>query len=368
MTTNIKMGGNIGMKHELSLPDDMKPVLPPVPSDDLLAVFKEVRECDYKGEHYSVRDNGAVMRHARPEKRVRQLDNVWSFGKRDEKTAYMYLGTHRVHIIVACAFHGGNDSTKLVVDHIDTNRCNNRPENLRWCTRLENALNNPVTRKRIEWLCGGDIQKFIDDPTCLRDNAKTKDISWMRTVTPQEAKNAYENVMRWAQTAPSAPPARASNPLAKDPDWIYKKHSHYYKPSEPPKDVVVTKRAAGPATALQRNWSTPTAFMLCPSEIGQDPIGEYASLLLPGAVCMENNWGTSTVIEAFLSDDHKTIGLASKMGGGIKPYGACKITFEKGKFVHEAIQSCFSEEGALKYATLAAGIKWAGGDVFDDFC
>lgn len=24
--------------------------------------FKEVRECDYKNEHYSVRDNGAMLR------------------------------------------------------------------------------------------------------------------------------------------------------------------------------------------------------------------------------------------------------------------------------------------------------------------
>ena len=29
--------------------------------DSLLDSYSEVRECDYKGEHYSVRDNGAVM-------------------------------------------------------------------------------------------------------------------------------------------------------------------------------------------------------------------------------------------------------------------------------------------------------------------
>jgi hypothetical protein len=27
--------------------------------------YNEVRECVYKNEHYSVRDNGAVMRHRR---------------------------------------------------------------------------------------------------------------------------------------------------------------------------------------------------------------------------------------------------------------------------------------------------------------
>ena len=32
--------------------------------------------CEYKREVYSVRDNGAVMRHAREGKKARKLDNV----------------------------------------------------------------------------------------------------------------------------------------------------------------------------------------------------------------------------------------------------------------------------------------------------
>lgn len=48
--------------------------------------------------------------------------------------------------------YGINDST-MIVDHIDTNRCNKRSENLSWLTRLENAFNNPYTRnKTILWI------------------------------------------------------------------------------------------------------------------------------------------------------------------------------------------------------------------------
>ena len=107
--------------------------------------YKEIAECVYKGEQYSVRDNGAVIRHLREGKRPRKDDGVWTFGVKNSANGYMQIGTHRVHIIVATAFYGERDSKVYVVDHIDTNRCNNRKENLRWLTRLENVLMNPVT-------------------------------------------------------------------------------------------------------------------------------------------------------------------------------------------------------------------------------
>lgn len=43
--------------------------------------FKREVDCIYKNEHYSVRDNGAVLRHERKGKSVRKLDNQWTFGK-----------------------------------------------------------------------------------------------------------------------------------------------------------------------------------------------------------------------------------------------------------------------------------------------
>lgn len=50
---------------------------------------------------------------------------------------------HRVHLMVATVYVPNPDS-KPYVDHIDTNRRNNRADNLRWCTMKENH-NNPLS-------------------------------------------------------------------------------------------------------------------------------------------------------------------------------------------------------------------------------
>ena len=359
-------------------------IRPPSPtsSEGLLDKFKDVRECDYKGEHYSVRDNGAVMRHPKLGGKVRRLDHVWTFGKRDEKTAYMMIGSHRVHIIVANAFLGEHDSKVYVVDHIDTNRCNNRVENLRWFTRLENALNNPITRKRIEFLCGGDIQKFIDNPACLRSETITPDLSWMRTVTPEEACNALENLKRWAERVPQPKTGILQSDKPRDHEWIF-------KPPRPdssfmPSNWTSTKKevnqegmvplfhdvipASSPTNAVQRNWRTPTDFLLCPETSGDSPLVNYFARLQKGAKFCENRFGGSSVIKAFLSDDAKVIGLATESANSLKPFAACKIVFEDGKFVHESIQTCFDVNGALKRATVAVGQEWVGPDGIDDYC
>lgn len=108
----------------------------------------EVKDCNYKGEHYSVREDGAIYRFTREGKRIRKYDNVWTHGNPDCFSGYMKICGEQVHRIVAYAFHGEPPTPEHVVDHIDTNRRNNRPENLRWVTRLENVLNNPITRKK----------------------------------------------------------------------------------------------------------------------------------------------------------------------------------------------------------------------------
>lgn len=155
--------------------------------------------CIYKNRKYTVRDNGAVFRHNKENSRPAPLDNVWTFGKKEPSSGYMKIAGVSVHQIVATAFHGPAPAPNLVVDHIDNNKCNNRPSNLHWVTRLENALNNPITRAKIELVCGS-IEAFIKDPSILRGHEHIySPFIWMRTVTPEEAKVSYGKWLEWSQ-------------------------------------------------------------------------------------------------------------------------------------------------------------------------
>lgn len=181
--------------------------------------FNIEKECVYKDEQYLVRDNGAVLRFPQDGKKVRPMDNKWTFGTKSRKTGYMTIGSHRVHIIVATAFHGANDTKKLVVDHIDTNRCNNRPENLRWVTRLENILLNEVTRTKIEFFCGS-VENFLKNPELLKGHEqKDPNFSWMRTVTKEEAENTLRN---WKTLVEGSQKKQSKGQLG---EWLYQTSS-----------------------------------------------------------------------------------------------------------------------------------------------
>jgi len=350
---------------------------------NLIDDFTEIQQCIYKAEKYSVRDNGSVMRHEREGKRKRKDDGIWTFGTKDNKTGYMFLGSHRIHIIVATAFYGENDSTKYVVDHVDTNRSNNRKENLRWLTRLENALINPITLKKIEYLCDGNIMKFIKDPSCLRNAVnKNQDVAWMRTVSSEEAKNAYENVLRWATKQNIEKKQidltdsiektdeiviESSKEAKSDKTWIFEKPKY----SNPIEEISPKfTKAIYPENALQINWRTPTKFPCCPIKYGDNPLKEYLNALHKSAVFTENRYGYHTVMEAALIEEEKSIIVwtHNEEPDPIKPYALAKIYFSGGQFLHENAGSFFQEIGAQKYFTLEQGKDWTGGDVFDDNC
>ncbi len=359
---------------------------------DLLSTYSEIRECDYKDRHYSVRDNGAIFRYPKEGCRPSKLDNIWTFGNKNAKTGYMLYGGVRVHQIVATAFHGIPEDPNMVVDHKDTNRCNNRPENLQWVTRLENALNNPYTRRRIELLCGS-IEAFLKDPSKLRMSASEPNTAWMRAVSKEEAARCKKHLDRWKEED-RAHEERTSLTKSEgigewifsdspkndfgeswDKDWISRPYiTPYHRQMEEIEEMnrqhyeetYGLKDSLTPG-AKQLNWAVPTEFPQCPTTSGDMPLLEYLKNLVPGVLFCHNNVYKSHVLKAELSTDGSKIAVLSTHEG-VTDFALAEITFEDGYYVHESIRSFFSEEGAEKYYTISLGREWTGGDVFEDFC
>ncbi len=348
----------------------------------MLNVYSEIKTCVYKGELYSVRDNGSIFRHVRMGKRKRKDDDVWTFGKPNVRTGYMEIGSERVHRIVAFAFLGEPPTPQHVVDHIDTNRRNNRPENLRWLTKLENVLNNPITRMKIEYLCGS-IEAFVNDPSIIQEFANDNpNFEWMRTVTQEEAKASYERLCAWAKLKDKERSSKGTIG-----EWIYtqprrvdfKEENSNLKPShydyihprqiesvnlEESRNNGLTKSLT--ANSMQRNWYTPTEFLLCPAEIEDKPLISYFNKLKKGLAITKNKYGTHFIDDFALCAEDLLV-ITTHTDDGIKKFSMISITFENGKYIHEA-RTFFERQGAQKAITLAQGLEWEGEDGLDDYC
>lgn len=256
--------------------------------------FSEEKDCIFEGEKYSVRDNGAILRHPKENSRKRANDNIWTFGKENNQNPYLLFAGVRVHRIVATAFLGEPPNSTYVVDHKDTNCRNNRPENLQWLTRLENALKNPITRKKIEFLCGS-IEAFLENPKIIRTKAYDRSIDWMRTVTPEEAKNCKVRMDLWANTK-----NKGSNPLNINYSTAFK--DRVYRPlykweadlsREPGLDFAKTPWCA------QYMWDTDAEFPCCPKELYDNPMQEYLNNIEQGKLFAFNETNSFPKLYAY---------------------------------------------------------------------
>lgn len=360
--------------------------------------FRREVDCIYDDEQYSVRDNGAVLRHPRVGKRPRQTDGKWVFGKPNSQNGYMYISQKRIHRIVATAFHGTPPTPEHVVDHIDTNRQNNRPENLRWITRLENALNNPVTRKKIEFLCGS-IEAFLENPSMLNDLEGEPNFKWMRTVTAEEAKNCMVRMSLWAiSNNKTKSAATAAIHKSSFGEGVYKplqrwelKECHagpvasWAESDECPKEHILTNWSYGnsdpgpphletiPDTqsltpaAVQRRWKTPTEFPRCPTVLGPNALAEYGGALRSGALFSRDRYKECSVVLAQQDGELLSVLVKSMEEHAVKPWAVAKVTIEDGKFVHEGVGTFFDLNGAKKEYYRLLGISLAV-DSIDDYC
>lgn len=325
---------------------------------NLIDDFVEVKECVYKNECYCVRDNGAVLRHTPAGKKARKLDNCWTFGKVNLQNGYLYIGSARIHRIVALAFRGEPPTKEHITDHIDTNRQNNRPQNLRYLTRLENAILNPITRSKIEYYCGS-IKAFLQNPQVLRNRvleSGDKSIEWMREVSNEEAQNCLKNLQHLSSQK-NKPHSTATTKMG---EWIY-------KPIYPQTINHYDIKALSPSVAVQRYWTTPTEFILCPKQISDTPLEDYCKNLQKEALFSQNKNNSASVLDFALCS--KAIFVICKFDErSVKHFALVEIIYKNNFFVHINRGSFFEEQGAYKYWTLAQGLEWSGGDTFDDFC
>jgi hypothetical protein len=123
----------------------------------------------------------------------------------------------------------------------------------------------------------------------------------------------------------------------------------------------------GTPSARQRNLKTPTTFLCYPKTIEGDPIECYLSNLSEGSLFAKNQYGEIFTMKC-AAINNKAIVVITESPDGLKPYGLIKITYEYGDYVHAALGTFFSLEGAEKQFTLAQGLEWTGGDSIDDYC
>jgi len=321
----------------------------------LLENYNGIQECCYKNEHYSVRDNGAVLRHAGKNIRTRPTDNKWTFGKPNCRTGYLEIASVRIHRIVAIAFHGKPPTKEHVVDHIDTNKQNNRPENLRWVTRLENVLLNPITAKRIAYVCGS-VENFLANPEKYRDQFPEPNLSWMKTVSAEEAKISLERMLAWSISD------RKSTGLSLD-KWIFNRKIDQASPHTQPNYIL--SKTSNAAQRIITPFDKPNEYPSTPQEFEGNPLTAYYESLKKGAPFFRNHNGEYIIVKSGFSKDRHTLYVLTKAAyvyrereGGEwmpvpiaeltervsdkdLPHSLAKITYEDGLFVHGKVECGF---------------------------
>lgn len=333
-------------------------------NNELITTFSEERECEYKGRRYIVRDNGAIYRQRKEGGVKCKWDEEWTFGKFDAHTGYMLIGPERVHRIVCTAYHGKPEGDRNIVDHIDINRCNNRKENLRWVTRLENVILNPTTRAKIEMICGS-IEAFLENPSLLNGHeSENQNFKWMRSVTPDEAKATQQHWKEWA-----AKPLEDRKPKGLGVgEWIYK--------NDAPIDLSLHAKDSltpGAKQFSREEHLSPTEFLLCPTDNQERTLQRYLENLIPDKPFSRTKYRDGDTVYKVRFNDKENIIVVithnqniSDSGHG-KPWSVWKISHLGDSFIHEFMGRWADENGSEREMVEAMGERWTGGEVFDDY-
>jgi hypothetical protein len=277
------------------------------------------------------------------------------------KTGYPEIASVSIHRIVATAFHGEPPTKEHVVDHVDTNKQNNRPDNLRWVTRLENILLNPITAKRIKIICGS-VEEFLADPSKFRGKFPDPNYEWMCAVSVREAQTSKERLLTWAKGDKSIQGGSLG-------EWIFNRSL--------PKNQIEVQASEIPeystsltSNAVQKDWKTPTEFLCCPQENTDNSIVLYSKNIRIGEPFSVNQYAESIALNYAISNDENILWVMCEFneGGSIKPWSLLQVTFENNLFVHKSLGTFFQKVGVEKQFTLVQGLEWTGEDSIDDYC
>lgn len=262
----------------------------------------------------------------------------------------MIIASIPVHRIVATAFHGEAPTSQHVVDHKDTNKCNNRPENLRWVTKFENIMLNQITVKKIEWVIGDKIEKFLEDPAKYKDKFQDQNFAWMRTVTTEEGQRTLERLRDWAKSGKQ--PSGGS--LG---EWVYSRGNIYEQEVEDLSKIIPSKTA----NAGQRNYKMLCDFPFCPPSVDADPIAAYKRRLGPGNVFVACEYFISSCYSRTVSADGSSLYVISESQGRTRYWGLAKVTCENGQFVLENLGVFLEKREAERRLVEVRGVRWTDG-------
>lgn len=227
--------------------------------------------------------------------------------------------------------------------------------------------------------------EFIKDPSCLKGLAKGPDISWMRTVSAEEAKAAWARVQEM-NSKPKTNTLLKEHVENEEPkkqeqaeamEWFRTQNNdlRFTAPKQTVyniPDPVFTK-AAFPQNALQKDWKTPTEFPCCPAETTETPLKDYYNNLAIENIFSRNRYGEYAVLDYVIIENGKTLVVVTKSRQGYgfddaMSYGLVKIYHSGIQFIHESIRTFLSEDGVRKQFTILQGKEWNGPDSIDDYC